>query len=226
MESALTKMQIIDPFQRKAVEAIESRVRIFVVDDDPLVRDAIGAILEGSGFQTNRFSDAADFLARIQPNDFGCLLVDIRMPGIDGIQLIEQLSRSRAPFAVMVVSGHADVPLAVRAIKAGAMDVIQKPFTKTVLLEQVRKAALAASELNETIQRVQGLSHKTRSLSVREHQVLKFAVEGHSSKETARELGVSPRTVETHRASIMKKMGVKRLAELIHASLALFPSSA
>lgn len=194
-----------------------SGVQIYIVDDDKIARETIGAMLVVSRHRISKYSDAEEFLAAMGPEDRGCLLADVRMPGMGGIQLIERLARVRAPFAMLVISGHADVPLAVQAIKAGALDIIEKPFTKTVLLDQIRKA-IVAFEQDQSRQPTQSPAHKSPGLSVRERQVLKLTIAGHSSKEIARQLGGSPRTIETHRANIMKKMGVKRLSALIHLS--------
>jgi two-component system, LuxR family, response regulator FixJ len=188
-------------------------LRVHVVDDDKIARDTISAILTASGYRVSKYRDAAEFLSHISARDSGYLLVDLRMPGMNGIQLVDRLVQSEAPFAMLVVSGHADVPLAVQAMNAGALDIIQKPFTRAVLLDQMKRVKRTWVALEKSRRRMPG--SRVHALSVREHQVLKLTLAGFSSKEIARQLGGSPRTVETHRSNIMRKMGVKRLSELL-----------
>lgn len=196
--------------------------KIHIVDDDPLLRETASHILRTAGFSTASYPSADEFLAQITTADSGCLLLDIRMPGTGGIDLLEHLAKVRAPFCVVVVTGHADVPSAVRAIKAGAVDIIEKPFTKALLLQGVAKAMNAAIARNRLIERTKHLSQLSRSLSAREQQILKLIVDGYSSKEAAQQLGISPRTVDNHRANIMRKMGVKRISALAYISHFLF----
>lgn len=186
---------------------------VHVVDDDLRTRDTIGAVLTASGYRVSKYRDAAEFLSRISMHMSGYLLVDLCMPEMNGIQLVDRLVQTQAPFAMLVVSGHADVPLTVQAMKAGALDIIQKPFTSVALLEQLKTAKRAWVDLSS---RRRTRDIKIHALSVREQQVLELTLAGRSSKEVARQLGGSPRTVETHRSNIMKKMAVKSLFELLH----------
>lgn len=193
-------------------------VRIYIVDDDTLLLDAVASLLEASGYFTEKYASGTDFLAQLRPDDFGCLLVDIKMPNVDGLELMHRLSQIHTPFAVLVMSGYADVELAVEAVKAGAIDILQKPFSREQLLLKVGKAEAIALELSKSVQGEIGPDDPSKGLSAREHQILNQVMAGLSAKEAARELGLSPRTVEFHRANVMKKLGARRLLDLVRKS--------
>ena len=194
---------------------------VFVVDDDALVRRSLEATLSLAGFRVVQFASAQQFLAHIGPGQSGCVLVDMRMPGMDGLALQEELSNRRFPMSVIIITGHADVPLVVRAMKAGALDVLEKPFSNEKLIAQVKSAlAISADKANQASLR-ERLFHKIQALSSRERDVMKLVVEGYSNKEIATALAISPRTVDIHRARVMEKLGAQSLAELVRMAVAI-----
>jgi two-component system, LuxR family, response regulator FixJ len=193
---------------------------VFIVDDDAILRRSLQAVLGLAGFKVSQFASARQFLAHSIPSQSGCALVDMRMPEMNGLELQEELA-GRCPFmSVIIITGHADVRLAVRAMKSGAFDVLEKPFGNEKLVAQV-KAALAISAAKVCAgQRRNGLQQKLRSLSNRERNVMNLIVEGHSNKEIATALNLSPRTVDIHRARVMKKLGAGSAVELVRMVLA------
>lgn len=192
---------------------------VFVVDDDALVRRSLEATLSLAGFRVVQFASAQQFLAQIAPYQSGCVLADIRMPGMDGLTLQEELSKRHTSMSVIIITGHADVPLTVRAMRAGALDVLEKPFSNEKLIAQVKSAlAIAADRATEASLR-ERLAHKLQMLSDRERDVLKLVVEGYSNREIARALAISPRTVDIHRARVMEKLGAGSLAELVRMTV-------
>ncbi|MFA6060964.1 MAG: response regulator [Gallionella sp.] len=188
---------------------------VFVVDDDDALRDSIGWLLESDNLEARMFSRVAEFLACSENKQDGCLLLDIRMPGMNGMELLAGLRETEIFLPVIMITGHGDVAMAVRAIKLGAFDFLPKPFNARDLLERVH-AALA---LNREEQRQRRLFEEKRSgvstLTGREMEVFRLMVEGDSSKEIALKLGNSPKTVDVQRASIMKKLNVRTLAEAV-----------
>jgi two-component system response regulator FixJ len=190
---------------------------VLVVDDDAAVRDSLHAMLEAEGFTVETFADARAYLDAYRPVTPGCLLLDLRMPGMDGLALLAELARRPdAPPAIMI-TGHGDVPLAVEAMKVGAVDFIEKPFTAALILGSIR-SALAAHE--RAVAPVRDAGRRLARLTERERQVLEQLVIGNANKAIARALGISPRTVEIHRARVMEKMQAKSLADLVKMHLA------
>jgi two-component system response regulator FixJ len=193
----------------------KQRETVFVVDDDALVRRSLEVTLSLAGFRIVQFASAQHFLAQIAPDQSGCVVVDIRMPGMDGLALQEELSRRHAFMSVIIITGHADVPLAVRAMRAGAVDVLQKPISNEKLIAQIKSAlAISAEKATEASLR-EKLSQKLKMLSDRERDVLRLVVEGYPNREIARTLAISPRTVDIHRARVMEKLDAGSLAELV-----------
>ena len=193
---------------------------IMIVDDDPAVRDSLRALLESSGFTVREHDSAKAVLSDPALGSALCLIADIRMPEMDGLQLQEELNRRKSALPVVVVTGHGDVPLAVRAMKAGAIDFLEKPFDEELLLAAVRRAKAAADQAriqSETTETAAGL---IAHLTPRELDVLKHLVAGRSNKVIAYELSISPRTVEIHRAHLMDKMQARSLSDLIRMALA------
>ena len=188
---------------------------VFIVDDDPLIRASLEASLTALGLQTEKFASAEQFLVYAGPHQVGCLLVDVRMPGMDGLQLQEELSRRNVPVSVIVMTGHADVDLAVRAMRNGALDILEKPFKRDKLLSKVSAALAVAKGKSEKIREAETVKGKMLALSLRERQVVDLLAAGKSNKEIAKSLGLSPRTVEVHRANAMEKLEVNSLAALI-----------
>jgi two-component system response regulator FixJ len=192
---------------------------IFIVDDDPAVRDSLATLLESSGFRTESFESATKFLASGGAARRGCLIADIRMPDMDGLALQEELARRSAMLAVIIVTGHGDVPLAVRAMKAGAVDFLEKPFDEESLLTSVRRAAELISSAGTRIAAFEDAQTRLADLTRREREVLELVVAGRANKVIAHELGISPRTVELHRARVMDKMNARTVADLVRITL-------
>jgi two-component system response regulator FixJ len=186
---------------------------VFIVDDDDAVRDSLQILLESAGLTVEVFASPLEFLASSAPSRAGCLLVDVRMPDMDGIQVKESLSAGHHQLPVIVMTGHADVPLAVRAMKAGVVDFIEKPFDDEVIIETVRRALkLGSPAPSEAAQRI-------AQLTPREREVLDGLVAGHANKVIAFDLDISPRTVEIHRARVMEKMQARSLSQLVRMAL-------
>jgi RNA polymerase sigma factor (sigma-70 family) len=198
---------------------INQEPTVFVVDDDMAVRDSLRTLLESVGKKVEVFSSAQDFLDHFKPEDSGCLVLDIRMPGISGMELQDRLNKEGNHIPIIFITGHGDIPIAVSAMRKGAFDFIQKPFSNNEFISRIDDAL----ELNEK-QHLQQINHQTIeqrfiSLTEREREVLSFITEGKSNKFIAYELGVSQRTVEAHRAHIMEKMQTKSLAHLMRMVL-------
>lgn len=192
---------------------------VFIVDDDPAVRDSLAVLLKASGFGVETFDSATQFLASGGAARRGCLIADIRMPDMDGLALQEELGRRGAALSVVVVTGHGDVPLAVRAMKAGAVDFLEKPFDDETLLLSVRRASREASSVESRIAARQDAKTRLAELTRREREVLDLVVAGRANKIIAFELKISPRTVELHRARVMDKMNARTVADLVRTAL-------
>ena len=195
--------------------------KIFIVDDDPGLRDSLALLLESSGYQPLCFGSAAAFLASEAPNLGGCLIVDVQMPEMNGLELQNRLVARRSPLAVVVMTGHGDIPIAVQAMKAGAVDFLEKPFEEDVLLDSVRRALERASSLGNHAEAAQEAQARLAQLTDRERQVLDLIVAGKANKVIAYELSISPRTVEIHRARVMEKMASNNLAGLVRKVLSI-----
>lgn len=189
---------------------------ISVVDDDRSIRDAIRMLLEASGYCVEIFATAEAFLERDRAERPDCLLVDVGMPGMNGLELQERLNAEGAAIPVIVITGRQDVPLAVQAMRAGAIDFLQKPFDNQILLGAVERALAQAPKSSD---RTEALS-RLKQLTSREHEVLRLIVAGQANKQVAATLGISPRTAENHRGRIMEKSGARSLAELVRLALA------
>jgi two-component system response regulator FixJ len=194
---------------------------VFVVDDDPAMRDSLKLLLESSGFTTHTYESAVAFLASDAVGGFGCVVADIRMPEMDGLQLQEQLGSRRSVLPVILMTGHGDIPIAVRAMKAGAVDFLEKPFDDEALLGSVRRALEQAKASGAAEADAKLVQERLSSLTERERQVLDLLVAGKPNKIVAYELSISPRTVEIHRARVMDKMEAKSLAELVRMKVSI-----
>jgi len=192
---------------------------VYVVDDDDAVRDSLALLLEAAGLRVEAFAGAADALARCRDERPACVVTDVRMPDIDGLELQRRLAQLHARLAVIVITGHGDVPLAVQAMKAGAVDFIEKPFSNQQLLDSIRRALAIDQVAREARARRAAAIARLRALSTREQEVADLVVEGNSNKQIAAELALSIKTVEFHRSHIMRKMGADSLAALIHVVL-------
>lgn len=192
---------------------------MFVVDDDESMRQSLLFLIRSAGYQAEAFASAEDFLGAYQPEQRGCLLLDVRMPGMNGIQLQDELQRRGATLPVIILTAHGDVPMAVRAMRAGAFDFIEKPSNDEQLLNRVRDAI----EFNSHRQRDQSLAQQAmlryEQLSPREREVMRLVVQGLLNKQIAAELNISIKTVEVHRARVMEKMGAASLAELVRMAV-------
>ena len=188
---------------------------VFLVDDDAAVRDALGVLFRTEGLTVSAYASAESFLATCPLDVCGCLVLDLHMPGMGGIELQKALSEQNILLPVIFLTGHGDIPMSVRALKAGAVDFLEKPANPDVLLARVRDA-LAQDLRRRTISAEQAaLDALYDRLTVREREILAQVADGKTSKEIARSLGISPRTVEVHRSHIMGKLGADSLADLI-----------
>jgi len=188
---------------------------VFIVDDDPAVRDAIRWLMEQVKLRVQVFASADEFLANYVPGTRGCLILDIRMPGMSGLELQERLKAAGGVIPVIIITGHGDVSIAVRAMKAGAVEFLQKPFHDQVLLDTVQSALSAYGTIWDQEERRQGYNRNLSALTRREREVLNLLRTGKANKVVASILKISVRTVEGHRATIMRKTGAKSLGELI-----------
>lgn len=194
--------------------------KVHVVDDDDAVRDSLGLLLESSGFSVKTYDSATAFLDDLPARASGCVLTDVRMPDLDGLALQRRLVELGIGLPVIVMTGHADVPIAVEALKAGATDFLEKPFNDDQLLAAVRNALAASQRAHDEAAAVAGIVARLASLTPREREVLDRLVAGQPNKTIAYDLGSSPRTVEVHRARVMEKMGARSLAELVRMTIA------
>ncbi len=199
----------------------ESEQIVFVVDDDDAVRGSLRMLLNSVGLASTLFPSAAAFLTEVSSEQGGCVLLDIRMPGMSGLELFEQMCAKGMRLPVIFITGHGDVPMAVRAIKKGAFDFLQKPFNDQDLLDRVQAALREDIARRNTNVERQSLRERRDKLTPREREIMERVVAGQANKVIAIDLGLSERTVELHRAHVMEKMGVRSLAELVATNLKL-----
>lgn len=188
---------------------------VFIVDDDEAVRESLEDLLDSVGLNVQTYASAADFLAGYSADELGCLILDVRMPGMSGLELQQELNRRNMSLPVIILTGHGDVPMAVQAMKQGALDFIQKPFRDQNLLDQVNKALDNSNGKYTLQQRVEQTNQQIQTLTSREQQVMQMTVEGMPNKVIAIDLGVSQRTIEVHRANMMRKLQADSLADLV-----------
>ena len=193
---------------------------VYVVDDDEAVRESMSALLETRSYTVRTFGLAREFLAAAPTLRPGVLIADIRMPEMDGLELQQRLTEQSFTFPLIVVTGHGDVPLAVRAMKAGAIDFIEKPFAAEAILASIEAALARLAEAGREEELAAAAAARLALLSPREREVLQGLLAGLPNKSIAYDLAISPRTVEIHRARVMDKMGARSLSELIRMSLA------
>lgn len=194
---------------------------VHVVDDEEAVRKSLAFLLATAGFPVRVHESATGFLAAAPMAGKACLVTDLKMPDLSGVELLERLNGMGVTMPTVVITGHGDVPMAVAAMKAGAVDFIEKPFEDDVLIEAVKRAAGRLDDPVEITHDVQILRSRLGTLSERERQVLSMIVAGLPNKTVAYDLGISPRTVEVHRANIMSKMQARSLPELVRMSIAM-----
>jgi len=196
------------------VEAI-----VHIIDDDDAVRDSLAFLLTSSGIRAETHASATVFLDRFAEVSIGCIVTDIRMPDISGIDLLRQVKERDPALPVIVITGHGDVPLAVEAMKLGASDFLEKPFDDDALLAAIRNALDRERNRDEQGTRIAEFRSRLASLSTREREVLEGLVAGHPNKIIAYDLGISPRTVEVYRANVMTKMKASTLSDLVRMAL-------
>jgi two-component system response regulator FixJ len=194
---------------------------VHIVDDDEAVRQSLAFLLSTAGIPVRVYESATSFLAGLATLQAGCLITDVRMPEMTGLELLQQLRGKGIKLPVIVITGHGDIPLAVEAMKCGALDFIEKPFAEESILRAVRAAEDRIKKLEPRSGEEAQVASRLASLSERERQVLDGLVAGHANKVIAHELGISPRTVEVYRANLMTKMQAKSLSELIRMTLAV-----
>jgi len=192
---------------------------VYIVDDDEAVRDSLQWLLEGKDWRVRCFDSAESFLARYDPREIACLIVDIRMGGMSGLDLQDRLIERKSPLPIVFITGHGDVPMAVDTMKKGALDFIQKPFNEPELLSLVERMLERAREAFTQQQRAANREALLAKLTSREAQVLERIVAGRLNKQIADDLGISIKTVEAHRANIMEKMGANTVADLLKVAL-------
>lgn len=188
---------------------------VFVVDDDEAVRGGLRRLMESVSLRVETYESAQAFLDNYHPERHGCLVLDVRMPGMGGLDLQAQLGKQGIRLPIIILTGHADVPIAVSALKAGAIDLIEKPFNGQILLDRIQHAIQRDAEARRQLAEQSQVSRRLARLTPRERQVMEMMVAGKASKVIAVDLEISERTVEFHRANIMKKMQARTLAELI-----------
>jgi two-component system, LuxR family, response regulator FixJ len=196
-----------------------TRGKVYVVDDDEAMRHSLEFLLGSADFDVTLFDSAQAFLAALSALEFGCVVSDVRMPGIDGIEMLRRLKAQHCRFPVIIMTGHGDVPLAVEAMKLGAVDFLEKPFDDNLLISMVESGLRRAEPeaRNEALTRE--IAVRVESLSPRERQVMDGLVAGHSNKAIAREYDISPRTIEVYRANVMTKMQAGSLSELVRLAM-------
>jgi two-component system response regulator FixJ len=188
---------------------------VFIVDDDDAVRRFLGGLIESVALRVEAYASAQDFLAAYEPDRPGCLVLDVRMPGMSGLELQRELVERAIDLPVIVLTGHGNVQVAVHAMKAGAIDFVEKPFDNELLLDRIQKAvAKSVRARGERIKRDE-IAQRAQLLTPRERQVLDLVIAGETNKGVARRLDISERTVEIHRANVMHKMHAKSLADLV-----------
>jgi two-component system, LuxR family, response regulator FixJ len=194
---------------------------VFIVDDDDAVRDSLALLLDLHGYRTQAYGSAEDFLDRINEGIRGCMLLDLRLPGMTGLELQAALVTRKIALPILILTAHGDIATARHALKAGAFDFIEKPIDPERFIPSIEAALTADAAAREDVVRRVGLERKLERLTPRERQVLEFVVSGRHNREIAAHLGISPRTVEVYKARMMQKLQVERLPDLIRIALDL-----
>lgn len=194
---------------------------VYIVDDEEAVSDAISMLLRSVGLQSRSFPDARRFLEVYEPEMTGCLVLDVRMPKMGGLELQEELNRRRCTLPIIFITGHGDVPMAVAAMREGAADFLQKPFKHDELIRRVQKAFEEDAAQRAVLKQREEVERRWVELTEREREVARRIADGQSNKVVAVDLGISERTAEVHRAHVMQKMGVRSAAQLVRMLLTL-----
>lgn len=198
-----------------------TKQQVFLIDDDEAVRDAMGMLLESSGLTYRSFACASDFLDDYSNDLRGCLVLDIRMPNMDGLELQSILNGQNSTLPIIFITGHGDIPMAVEAMRLGALDFMRKPINELNLLQAINQALGHETDIRKQIYDIQQSTLKFEALTQREQQIFERVANGQANKSIAFDLGISERTVEVHRAQVMKKLNVKTLAQLVRLKILL-----
>jgi two-component system, LuxR family, response regulator FixJ len=196
---------------------------VYVVDDDDAVRNSLKLLLKSAGLVAETAASAPEFLNAYEPSNPGCLVLDVRMPGMSGLEMQHELNVRGAMIPVIFITGHGDIPMAVEAMQHGAFDFLQKPFRDSDLLDRVSRALARDAESRARLRHTDRIRERLASLSPREREVLDLVTQGKANKMVAGDLGVSQRTVEIHRAHVMQKMEAGSLAELVRMMMTVAP---
>jgi two-component system, LuxR family, response regulator FixJ len=195
------------------------RGRVYVIDDDEAMRDSLNFLLDSANFKVTLFETALAFLDALPGLEFGCVVSDVRMPGLDGIELLKRMKAGHSTFPILIMTGHGDVPLAVEAMKLGAVDFLEKPFEDDRLVGMIETAIHRAEPAARSEALTQDIAARIASLSPRERQVMDGLIAGLSNKLIARDYDISPRTIEVYRANVMTKMQANSLSELVRLAM-------
>ncbi len=198
---------------------------VFVVDDDAPVRKSLDLLIKSVGLPVETYASAQEFLDHFDPERPGCLVLDVRMPRMSGIELQDHFRAQGVQIPIIFVSGHGDVPIAVRAIRNGAVQFLEKPFSKQLLLEHIHEAMNLDARQREQKAALSEVQSRLDRLTERERQVMDGVVAGKVSKEVAAELGISKKTVDVHRARVMNKLGIESVAELVEMAVKVRPTN-
>ena len=198
---------------------MSSMPKVYVIDDDAAMRDSLNFLLDAANFEVALFETATNFLEMLPRLDFGCVVSDVRMPGIDGIELLKRMKSLDSRFPIVIITGHGDVPLAVEAMKLGAVDFLEKPFEDDRLIGMIEAAIRQREPAAKDEAATRDIAARIDSLSPRERQVMEGLITGLSNKMIARNYDISPRTIEVYRANVMTKMQAGSLSELVRLAM-------
>jgi two-component system, LuxR family, response regulator FixJ len=196
-----------------------SNAKVYVIDDDEAMRDSLNFLLDTAGLEVMLFETAQHFLDALPGLDFGCVVSDVRMPGIDGIEFLKRMKAGQSKFPILIMTGHGDVPLAVEAMKLGAVDFLEKPFEDDRLIGMIEAAIRQAEPAAKDDAVTHDIVARVATLSPRERQVMDGLIAGLSNKLIARDYDISPRTIEVYRANVMTKMQASSLSELVRLAM-------
>jgi two-component system response regulator FixJ len=198
---------------------MSDRGKVYVIDDDEAMRDSLNFLLDSADFDVTLFETAVRFLDVLPKLGFGCVVSDVRMPGLDGIELLKRMKSGHSTFPIVIMTGHGDIPLAVEAMKLGAVDFLEKPFEDDRLIGMIEAAIRQAEPVAKSEALTQDITARIATLSPRERQVMDGLIAGLSNKLIARDYDISPRTIEVYRANVMTKMQANSLSELVRLAM-------
>jgi len=204
---------------------MNNQLTVYIVDDDPAMRNALSLLLKTENLHARVFSSAEEFLETVDSSHCGCVLLDVRMPGLSGLELQQVLKQKQVTMPVIIMTGYADVPMAVQAMKSGAIDFIEKPFDNERLLQQLQLCLQKVGAQHSEQDRQHAIAEKIQRLTRRERQVMDLLVAGHQNRVIAEKLGISPRTVEIHRARVMEKLEAHSLSDVVRLALIFTPDT-